>query len=123
MVIETWWFGLCWRPSVLLDPSVRPNTLSDMNDTWSLNPADDSCDISEPIAATPVTCCAASLASAASLWLSPPNGMWIATTGVTLIWISVTAAVICDATLLSLICLLYTSDAADERSSVDLGGR
>ena len=24
---------------------------------------------------------------------------------------------------MSLICLLYTSDAADERSSVDLGGR
>ena len=26
-------------------------------------------------------------------------------------------------TVLALICLLYTSDAADERSSVDLGGR
>ena len=28
-----------------------------------------------------------------------------------------------DAILLPDICLLYTSDAADERSSVDLGGR
>src|SRR5678815_1970278 len=29
----------------------------------------------------------------------------------------------CYSRLLHLICLLYTSDAADERSSVDLGGR
>ena len=28
-----------------------------------------------------------------------------------------------DATRLLQVCLLYTSDAADERSSVDLGGR
>ena len=28
-----------------------------------------------------------------------------------------------DAIDLSTVCLLYTSDAADERSSVDLGGR
>src|SRR5437660_5110898 len=38
-----------------------------------------------------------------SKWLSPPNGMWMATTGVTFIWMSASAAVICDAIELSLI--------------------
>src|SRR5678809_1062310 len=33
------------------------------------------------------------------------------------------AAAICEAVTRPTICLLYTSDAADERSSVDLGGR
>ena len=28
-----------------------------------------------------------------------------------------------EASVLKMLCLLYTSDAADERSSVDLGGR
>ena len=96
MAIDTWWFWLCCRPSVLAGPSVRPNTLSDRNVTWSASPADASCAIRLPIDATPDTVCAASVASAASWWLSPPNGMWIATTGVTFICTSVSAAVICD---------------------------
>ena len=35
----------------------------------------------------------------------------------------ITSGVLPATTSKSLICLLYTSDAADERSSVDLGGR
>ena len=88
---------------MLPGPSVRPKTLSDMNVTWSASPADASCAMSDAIVATPETVCAVSVASPMSRWLSPPNGMWIAITGVTFIWMSVTAAEICDATLLSVI--------------------
>ena len=59
--------------------------------------------MSEAIVATPDTVCVVSAASPTSRWLSPPNGMWIAITGVTFIWISVIAARICDAAVLSLI--------------------
>ena len=43
--------------------------------------------------------------------------------GIPLQYAVVERAVRCPATALSRVCLLYTSDAADERSSVDLGGR
>ena len=42
-----------------------------------------------------------------------PNMNWVSTTGIPNP----------DGTITFITCLLYTSDAADERSSVDLGGR
>ena len=38
-------------------------------------------------------------------------------------WMDETIAAVADVRAAGLPCLLYTSDAADERSSVDLGGR
>ncbi len=103
IVTDTWCVWLCWRPSVLPGPMVRPKTLSDMNVTLSLRPAAASCCMSALIVATPDTVCVVSPASPTSRWLSPPNGMWIEITGVTFIWISVTAARICELALLSVI--------------------
>ena len=38
-------------------------------------------------------------------------------------WLDIAAIVLGGLAVLLFVCLLYTSDAADERSSVDLGGR
>ena len=101
---ETWWLALCWRPVGVAGSERAAEDVErherDLVGEARRPPAAAS---ATPIAATPDTVCAVSVARPTSRWLSPPNGMWIATTGVTFIWISVTAAEICDAALLSVI--------------------
>ena len=53
-------------------------------------------------------------------WTRPREGAQVARAAVSYLWNQGENGICCP---LGMTCLLYTSDAADERSSVDLGGR
>jgi len=91
-------------PHLVAGPIMRATNLLpqiEQKRTLSSSPAAASRCIKDAIAATPDTVSVVSRASPASWWLSPPKGMWMETTGLTFIWMSVTAARICELAPLS----------------------
>jgi len=81
--------------------SVRPKTLMVAKVTRSCSPAALSWVQSLPMLATPAAVSLLSLASAVSVWLSPPNGMWMLITGLTFMRKRISAAATCESELLS----------------------